>query len=89
MVSLLSPVAAAIARKVVGDDLELLDLLDQAVRNPHGGDRRSDDAIKVDNVNVGPTGNAKDQALRRVCTPNRRTDGCSNILLRSVALFAV
>jgi len=69
-------------RKVVSDDLELLDLLDQAVRNPHGGDRRSDDAINVDNVNVGPTGNAKDQALRRLRkdAPELNTDVLAGLL---------
>lgn len=49
-------------RRVAAGDAELLDLLDQALQNPHGGDRSN-----VNNVNVGrPEGNRTAAALRRL-----------------------
>ncbi len=53
-------------KALAAGDVELLDLLDVALRNPHGGDRRSD-AINVNNVNVDrPVGNSEAAALRRL-----------------------
>ena len=61
----------ALIRRIVGDDPEALNLLDQALQNPHGGDRKSGlVAIKFDNikdeVTEAPTGTSITQALRRL-----------------------
>ena len=50
-----------LVRRIVKDDVETLDLLDQALQNPHGGDRS-----KNDNVQLAPTGNQREGALRRL-----------------------
>lgn len=55
------------ARQIIADDLIARDLLDQALQNPNGGDRRSDDAISVSNIHTDrPAGTTKDSALRRL-----------------------
>lgn len=48
--------------------IEVLDLIDRETARGDGGDHRSSRAITVDNVNGGhrPTGNAREQALRRL-----------------------
>lgn len=51
----------ALIRRIVGSDREATDRLDQALQNPHGGDRG-----KSNNVTLAPAGNASDQALRRL-----------------------
>lgn len=50
-----------VIRRIIADDPEALDLLDQAVQNGHGGDRS-----KSNNVTVAPAGNSTDKALRRL-----------------------
>lgn len=54
-------------RGLCRDRVDVLDLIDQVLQRPHGGDRRSEE-IKVDNVNLEkgekPTGNASARALR-------------------------
>lgn len=57
-------VTVDLVRRVVGANTVTLDLLDRTLQRPHGGNR-----INVDNVNVEevrPTGNSKEQALRRL-----------------------
>lgn len=52
--------------KLVASDTEAADLLDQALKNGHGGDRRSQ-PTNVDNRNVGrPGGTTQAAALRRL-----------------------
>lgn len=54
-----------LVRRIVADDVEALDLLDQALSNPSGGstDQRSDVSI----MNSGrPTGTSKEYALRKL-----------------------
>jgi hypothetical protein len=55
-------------RRIVKDDAEALDMLDQALQRPHGGDTRSGSAqTNVDNINVGrPAGTSKEHALRKL-----------------------
>jgi phage-related baseplate assembly protein len=61
-----------LVKKVVDaieDDAEratVQDLLDRALQDRPGGDRRSDQAINRNNVPPGPAGNTRDQALRRL-----------------------
>ena len=50
----------ATVRRLLADDVGARDLLDEAVQRP--AHRHAD----VDNVNVRPSGNARDQALRRL-----------------------
>lgn len=57
----------ALVRRIVADDPEALDLLDQALQGKHGGDRRSAHATNVDISNVDrPTGTTRDRALRKL-----------------------
>jgi hypothetical protein len=74
------------------DDVEALDLLDQATKNGHGGDRKSEE-INVYNVNVDiinttakarPDGTSEAAALRRI-KPALRKD-LSAIDLHELAL---
>lgn len=51
----------ALVRRMISDDTEALDLLDQALQNLHGGDRS-----KNDNVQLAPSGNRRERALRRL-----------------------
>jgi hypothetical protein len=54
--------SVALVQRVVADDPVALDLLDQALQAPHGGDRS-----KGDNVNLAqPDGNSQTSALRRL-----------------------
>lgn len=50
-------------RKIVADDQVACDLLDEALRNPHGGDRS-----KLDNIQLAehPSGTSKEAGLRRL-----------------------
>jgi hypothetical protein len=50
-------------RKIVADDEVASDLLDEALRNPHGGDRS-----KLDNIHLArhPAGTSKEAGLRRL-----------------------
>ena len=50
------------------DDIEASDLIDRALQGKPGGDKRSESAITVDNVNNDqrPTGNSRNAALRRL-----------------------
>lgn len=50
-----------LVRRIVADDLEAIDLLDQAVKVGPGGDHS-----KSDNIIVAPNGTAQDQALRKL-----------------------
>lgn len=54
-----------LVRRVVGDDTEAIDLLDQALAGQHGGPR-----TKVNNINLGPSvtprGTSKEYALRKL-----------------------
>lgn len=52
-----------VVRNIIRDDVEAVDLLDQAVQNPHG--KHTPD---VDNVNITerPEGNSADYALRKL-----------------------
>jgi len=50
-----------LVRSICRDDMEALDLLDQALQGRHGGDHS-----KSDNVTLAPTGNARDKALRKL-----------------------
>ncbi len=58
-----------LVRRIVADDVVVLDLLDQALQSPHGGDRKSGE-IKADVINLDsgsvPDGTSKDYALRRL-----------------------
>jgi hypothetical protein len=71
------------------DDVQALDLLDQATKNGHGGDRKSEE-IKLDNVKLEkktetPDGNSEASALRRLRKdakagfPNGKTDGAGSL----------
>lgn len=54
-------------RRIVADDVEALDMLDQALRNPEGGSLQA--RATVDNINSGrPNGTSKEAALRRLRT---------------------
>ncbi|WP_018639879.1 hypothetical protein [Parafrankia elaeagni] len=55
-------------KRILADDRETLDLLDQALKGQDGGDRLSGDRpTNVDNVNIGrPVGNTAETALRRL-----------------------
>lgn len=58
-----------LVRRIVADDVELLDLLDRALQNPVGGSRKIE--LNDDNVNVEfdlerPSGNSESAALRRL-----------------------
>lgn len=54
-------------RRFVSADTEAIDMLDRALQNPNGGDRKSQSRTRIDNVNTGrATGNTKDAALRRL-----------------------
>ena len=54
-------------KRLVAQDAETADLLDQALQGKHGGDRISECASNVDVINVArPTGTAKAAALRRL-----------------------
>lgn len=58
-----------IVRNLLRDDAAALNLLDKAMQRPHGGDRKSEAAIKIDNVNLEtktPNGNSADAGLRRL-----------------------
>ena len=60
-----------LVKKIIAEDARTLDLLDQALRNPHGGDHRSDNAqINVNNVHVDPRpqGNGRARAIRKLRT---------------------
>ncbi len=66
-----------LVHRVIEHDREALDLFDQALQKPHGGDRRSAD-FKIDNISLetpederpqeapNPGGTAKRQALRKL-----------------------
>lgn len=49
-----------LVRRIVADDVEALDLLDRALKNP------AHVHADVNNINVRPTGTSKDYALRRL-----------------------
>jgi len=52
----------ALVRRIVANDPVALDLLDQALQNPHGGDYSN-----VDNINIArPHGTSQSHALRRL-----------------------
>lgn len=51
----------ALVQRIVADDRETSDLLDQALQNPHGGDHS-----KSNNVPPAPSGNTSAKALRRL-----------------------
>jgi hypothetical protein len=73
-------------RRIVADDPEALDLLDQALKNSHGGDRRSTD-FNVDNVhNERPSGNAESAALRSL--RKRRPDLHADVLAERITAHA-
>lgn len=57
-----------VVRRIVSADPEATDLLDQALQNRHGGDRRSGDAIKLDNIQLdpAPSGTSREAGLRRL-----------------------
>ena len=62
--------SVALVRRIVADDLEVTDLLDQALRQPVGP-RPVEDGRTIDNVNSSTistmvTGNTQAQALRRL-----------------------
>lgn len=50
-----------LVRRIVADDKEALDLLDQALQNPHGGDQS-----KNNNIQVAPQGTSAARALRKL-----------------------
>ena len=50
-----------LVRRIVGSDTETLDLLDQALQNPHGGDHS-----KTNNISLAPAGTSTAFALRRL-----------------------
>ncbi|MDX3550096.1 hypothetical protein PV724_47425 [Streptomyces europaeiscabiei] len=53
-------------RKIVADDPVASDLLDQALQNPNGGDRRSAD-FSLDNIQTEPpSGTSREAGLRRL-----------------------
>lgn len=56
-----------LVRRIVEDDPEVLDLLDQALRGKHGGDRKTS---KKDNITLdrpsSPTGTSREYALRKL-----------------------
>lgn len=61
----------ALLRRIVSGDPQAVDLLDRAVQQPPGGDKRSESYRQntVDNVNEvvqRPTGNSESAALRRL-----------------------
>jgi hypothetical protein len=56
-------------RRLCKDDMEALDLIDQAVQRPNGGDRKSEGApTRVDNINSDPVpnGTSEQAAIRRL-----------------------
>lgn len=53
--------SVGLVRRIVEPDTEALDLLDQALQEPHGGDRS-----KKNNVPLAPEGNTQAKALRRL-----------------------
>lgn len=56
-----------VVRRLVRDDPVTLDLLDQALRRPPGGDRHSD-SFRLDNIQAdgAPTGTSREASLRRL-----------------------
>lgn len=55
----------SLIRRIVVDDPEALDLYDQAVQNPHGGDHTSAES-KNNNIQLAPQGMSKARALRKL-----------------------
>jgi hypothetical protein len=55
----------SLIRRIVVDDPEALDLYDQAVQNPHGGDHASAES-KNNNIQLAPQGTSKARALRKL-----------------------
>lgn len=56
-------------KRIVADDPEALDLLDQALQNPVGGSDKinlNDDIVHNENDHERPSGNSRDVALRRL-----------------------
>jgi hypothetical protein len=56
-----------LVRRVIEHDKEALDLLDQALQNPHGGNHTSPQS-KDNNVTLAPQGNSRAKALRKLRT---------------------
>lgn len=66
----------ALVRRIVADDPETLDLLDRALQNAHGGDRKSAE-INVSNIHIDsprPAGTTRTRALRKLRTEAERGD---------------
>ncbi len=53
-------------RRVISDDVEALDLLDQALKRQHGGDRSKSDVITLAPDEVSVRGTSRDYALRKL-----------------------
>jgi len=58
----------AIVKRICSDDPEALNLIDQAMKRPRGGDNRTQDTpTNVDNINIGrPDGTSAQHAIRRL-----------------------
>ena len=65
-----------LVKKIIAEDARTLDLLDQALRNPHGGDHRSGSArTNVSDIHVGsarPAGTTRARAIRKLRTEAER-----------------
>jgi hypothetical protein len=58
-------------RAVIASDVVCCQMFDEAITQKHGGDRKSKDAIKIDNVKLDPsTGNSKAYTLSRLKREN-------------------
>jgi hypothetical protein len=78
-------------QRLCADDPEALDLLDSATVGKHGGDRKSEEAIKVNNVNLdnapkAEKGNTRQYALRRLRT--QRSDLHAKVLRKELSTYA-
>lgn len=54
-----------LVRRIVKDNPKALDLLDQAMQQPHGGDHTSQQS-KDNNIQLAPQGSSQDRALRKL-----------------------
>lgn len=56
----------SLIKRIVADDREAVDLLDQALQGKHGGDRSKLDNIQLASPSSAPTGTSQARALRRL-----------------------
>lgn len=56
----------SLIKRIVADDPEAVDLLDQALQGKHGGDRSKLDNVQLASPSSAPDGNSQARALRRL-----------------------